>query len=297
VSFLSDLYWFVNDAFGKLLAFVGSHQNVLKLLEECFFDLNGLKTVAWPLWPVMIFLLFRWFRPLTDKKQAKAEVTRLVFYLCLSVGIFLVRVFTYPFSYLEHAGWLLFPVVPFLFPVVMFAGSKSFPGHHFFGKWFGSSKGVGGYLRNVVLIFGGGVYISFLVALTLVVMLFYGLGYRDFMGRDGKYYAKLSDACNDLLTLAKKNHYPNDWTASNNDSEIPILIRQLHATKVQVIADLNNGESEVWLMIGVTRPGFGISWIRHEFGNGDCSYEISTIVESMKQVVYSANGSLAGKVR
>jgi hypothetical protein len=247
-----------------------------------FFGIDVFKILFWILWPGLLFVLLRrFFIDRKDKSRTTIENKALLFYFCIGFLIILIRIFARPFSLIEQTIYVLAPAYPFLFPVIMM---RSF---NYFGMRFATKKSV----KERVFIFFRIIFVFFYLivpaSVIFLILGFYGLGYRDFTERSQSYYSELSLACNELLLSLPENRFLDDDNVQNDGAIVPGLLRQLYPTKIKVISNLENGESEVWLMIGVTRPGFAISWVRHDFKNGSGLLELSAIAESDKKVLYS----------
>ena len=128
--------------------------------------------------------------------------------------------------------------------------------------------------------------------------------YLSFQKRGTNYYTELAQACDKLLSDAHGTVTNRILTVSPNDQTLPLVIQKLHATQIQVVRNsdestplgTNNGPS-VWLMIGVSRPGFGITWHQNDYGNGNRPWELSSSGDGLRTVLFSTEEPVWRKVK
>lgn len=123
--------------------------------------------------------------------------------------------------------------------------------------------------------------------------------YNNFVSRDKKYYAQVADACKVLLSQV--NQPPStwamnekadlekggtEWVIQGDDKSLPLVIREIHPTKVGVDIEKKSG-NRVWIMVGISRPGYGISWQRNNYGNGLQRWELSVGGDGAGGILYS----------
>src|SRR6267378_7749226 len=128
---------------------------------------------------------------------------------------------------------------------------------------------------------------DFSIILTAVAMVFLtscdcSPSYSSFNKRDPSYYAELAQACNKLLSEIPENMTNKIVIKSTDDKSLPIIIQNLHSTKIQVgrnLPGLWQGNtiyrSGVSIMVGISRDGYGISWDQNDYGNGNQPWELS----------------------
>lgn len=131
--------------------------------------------------------------------------------------------------------------------------------------------------------------ISFVV---LVVMVAYRLPptYYGFMMHSQRYYAQIATACDYLIETTPHSatntvgQWPPGITALRGDAKsLPPAVRHLHANKVLVET---NG---VIIAIGVSRLGYSIVWERSPYDDTGKRWELATVAENLRRVVYSRN--------
>lgn len=113
-------------------------------------------------------------------------------------------------------------------------------------------------------------------------------GYIDFLNRDQKYYGEIANACEDMLV--QTNHSNGEWEILGGSKDLPLCILDLGATKVKVVSHQLEGTnliSYVWIMVGTSRDGFGVTWEHNDYGNGSDHWELSANADGKRTVVYS----------
>lgn len=246
---------------------------VIHLIADYFFDFNVVHYAIWPLWPALIFILYRFVRPLPkDEGQERREFWRLAFYCFAGVIAVLGRAFTHPFSNFEEMACVAHWIYPLLFPLVMRFGM---PGRNAF--------------RFIVF----SAYVVFLVLSTLLVGINYSLnrGYYDFLSRDQNYYTKVAKACNELLLQPKPSS--GVLELQGDDKLVPPILRDFHPRKIFSNFFSDENKNYVGIEVGVSRSGFGISWGRSDHGND--MWELSIVGDSGGTVVYSAQKTVDSK--
>ena len=108
--------------------------------------------------------------------------------------------------------------------------------------------------------------------------------YRNFMSHDQNYYAQVAKACDELLTKIP-NSFTNGQVVSGDDKSLPLVLRQLNATKITI------GTNRVWIVISDSRFGFGIVWEPSDYDNAAAPWELTTYAEGMRKVVFSMEKS------
>jgi len=122
--------------------------------------------------------------------------------------------------------------------------------------------------------------------------------YSSFMNRDEKYFSELSRACDALLALSKKNQLSNawvrketpysmEWIVAGNEKSLPMIVKELHANNVGINFNRKSENYRLWIMVGATRPGFGVSWSQNDYGNGNNPWELSVDADGLRKVVYA----------
>jgi len=106
--------------------------------------------------------------------------------------------------------------------------------------------------------------------------------YLQFMARNPGYYRGLAESCDQLLS-AWTNQTSETWVLRGDDKSLPPLILELNPSKVTLRSEF------VWIMVGVTRPGFGITWAKNDYGDEDIRWELSSHADGMKTIVFSTN--------
>ena len=95
--------------------------------------------------------------------------------------------------------------------------------------------------------------------------------------KDQRYYFEFARACDSVLAL-----YPlgtNEFIRiQGKDASVPRIIRNLHPSRITI------SSNRVHIMVGVTRPGFGISWEPDETKT-NC-WSINTFAEGLHRVAY-----------
>ena len=112
--------------------------------------------------------------------------------------------------------------------------------------------------------------------------------YLEFMQHNQDYYHNLAMACDKLLS--RTNETQNSVVMHGDDSSLPAAIRELHATKVGLTRIVGEGVgpvTSVWIMVGVSRSGFGITWEQNDYGNGKAPWELSANADGKRTVLFS----------
>jgi len=123
--------------------------------------------------------------------------------------------------------------------------------------------------------------------------------YLNFISRDKKYYAELAQACKGLLfqasqppktwALQEKGDFEkgdSEWDIQRNDKSLPSIIQKLHPTEVRVGIRKRWGNFVV-VMIGISRPGYGVRWSQNDYGEGKRPWELTVNGDGLGSVVYS----------
>jgi hypothetical protein len=110
--------------------------------------------------------------------------------------------------------------------------------------------------------------------------------YLEFMRREPSYYKALADACQGFLAQTNRT---GRWVLPGNDKSLPLVIQDLHATEIECVSNLKIGTNIVSYLnirIGVSRPGFGITWEQNDYGNGNRPWELSANGDGKRTVLY-----------
>ncbi len=89
-----------------------------------------------------------------------------------------------------------------------------------------------------------------------------------------------------ILTQKKVKVFPGlfkQWVFQGDEKWLPSALRGLCATSITVHDDLKAKKYWVSIMIGVTRPGFGITWKKNDNG----LWELQVFPEGAGPVLYS----------
>lgn len=123
--------------------------------------------------------------------------------------------------------------------------------------------------------------------------------YIDFVSRDKKFYADVAQACKALIAqashpskawmLQEKGDFEkgdSEWDIQGEDESLPPIIQKIHSTKVRVGIRKRWGDFVV-IMVGVSRPGYGVRWSQNSYGNGQQRWELTVNGDGLGSVVYS----------
>ena len=112
-------------------------------------------------------------------------------------------------------------------------------------------------------------------------------GYASFHRKDEVYYAKLAIACDSLFARAKNGR---EVVLTGDDASLPPLIKALGAKTVTIVPFIDgqtNYGPRISIMIGVSRSGFGIEWMKSDDENKIGLWELSTLAEGLKRIQFS----------
>ena len=113
--------------------------------------------------------------------------------------------------------------------------------------------------------------------------------YRTFMSQTPAYYRTIANACDGLLSQCRSNQAPSVF--KGNDRSLPECLLDLHSTKIEVHSLRLDGTNAippyVWIMVGVSRPGYGITWEKNDYGEGKVQWELSANADGRRTILYS----------
>ena len=126
--------------------------------------------------------------------------------------------------------------------------------------------------------------IAILLALVVVTTIWFGElpgapSYLRFMARDGRYYERIADACDELLANVPAGASDGHQIPPANLPLPPALVK-LHADYFRITTN------RVFLSIGVGRGSYGIAW-QVTGAPGSRIGELSTSAESLEKVVFT----------
>lgn len=126
-----------------------------------------------------------------------------------------------------------------------------------------------------------------MIALLLIRLNSSSVGYANFHRKGDIYYADLASACDSLFARAVNGR---QVVLSGDDATLPSLIKDLRPKTVTIIPFIQgqtNYGPRVLIMIGVSRAGFGIQWMKSDEENKMGVWELSTAAEGLKRILYS----------
>jgi len=110
------------------------------------------------------------------------------------------------------------------------------------------------------------------------------------MNRDQGYYAKVAEACDELISHTT-NSVENPRVILGDDKSLVPILRDLNATRIEV------SSQGIWIQVGNTKVGFGIVWEPSDYDDKNAPWELRTSREDIRKVVYSIKKAALSKDR
>ena len=139
--------------------------------------------------------------------------------------------------------------------------------------------------------------IATIVTAALLVSCGRSTSYRNFTSQNQSYYAQVGESCSHLLAQLppSSTNKAKEWKIKGDDPTLPTILRNLHATRIRVIAGFMDGTNSyaggVSIAFGVSRAGWAIVWERNDYGNGNTPWELYVSDEGGQKIVFSTKES------